>query len=184
VVPIPLAPILHLVRRKFLSGNNVTLTITGAILVTGNVTISGSGGTGVKVRVSDSVGDKSTAIIADNSSSATVSGKVTIDGNSNFYGSTGNADSYVMLISMNTSAENGGSNLAMDLSNGSAGNLLVYAPHGEIKLSNNVALREVTAYKLTLINNTQVIYNTGLSEALFTSGPGGTWKIKKWREKF
>ncbi|MDD4989391.1 MAG: hypothetical protein PHV42_03110 [Candidatus Pacebacteria bacterium] len=167
-----------------ISGNGTTLTVAGAVWVTGNITISGSGGTGVQMKVADSAGDKSVPVIADNSSSPTTSGEISASGNSNFYGSTGNLDSYVMLISMNKSAEQGGSNLAINVINGAAGNLLTYAPHGQIELQNNVTLREVTAYKLTLTNNTQVIYSIGLAQTLFTTGPGGTWKIKKWKESF
>jgi hypothetical protein len=59
---------------------------------------------------------------------------------------------------------------------------LVFAPHGEIKLENNVNLKEVTAYKLSVYNNAVVNYLIGLSQSLFTSGPGGTWKIKRWQE--
>ncbi len=167
-----------------ISGNGTTVTVAGALWVTGNITISGSGGTGVQMKVADAVGDKSVPVIADNSSSPTTSGQISASGNSNFYGSTGNLDSYVMLISMNKSAEQGGSNLAIDVINGAAGNLLTYASHGEILLENNVSLREVTAYKLSLKNNTQVIYSIGLAQSLFTTGPGGTWKIKKWKESF
>ena len=165
------------------SGNGTTLTLTGNVWVTGNITISGSGGTGVQMRVADSVGNKSIPIIADNQSNRSGSALISIDGNSNFYGSTGNNESYVMLLSQNNSAESGGSNIAINVVNGAAGNLLIYASHGEIKLQNNVNLREVTAYKLTLINNTVVNYAIGLAQALFTAGPGGSWKIKRWREQ-
>ncbi len=166
-----------------ISGNGTTVTLTGSVWATGNITISGTGGTGILMKVADSIGNKSIAMIAENSSAPTTSSLITASGNSNFYGSTGNTGSYVMLISMNTSAEQSGSVVAVDISNGAAGNILVYAPHGQIKLSNNVTLRELTAYKLTLINNSEVIYNIGLAQSIFTSGPGGSWKIKKWREK-
>lgn len=165
-----------------ISGNGTIVTLTGTLWVVGNISVTGSGGSGVQMKVSDTIGDKSVSIIADDSSSPTTKGVITIDGNSNFYGSTGNSDSYVMFISMNTSAETGGSNLAINVVNGAAGNILIYAPHGEIELQNNVNLREVTSYKLTLINNTVVNYAIGLAQTLFTSGSGGSWKIKRWQE--
>ncbi len=165
-----------------ISGNGTIVTLTDTLWVTGNISISGSGGSGVQIKVADAIGDKSVSVIADNPSSPLTSGEVTIDGNSNFYGSNGNADSYVMLISMNTSAESGGANLAINVINGAAGNLLIYAPHGQIELQNNVNMREVTAYKLTLINNTVVNYAIGLAQTLFTTGSGGSWKIKRWQE--
>ncbi|KKW13874.1 MAG: hypothetical protein UY54_C0026G0007 [Parcubacteria group bacterium GW2011_GWA2_50_10b] len=160
----------------------IYMTLTGNIWVTGNITITGSGGSGVQVRVDDSVGNKSVVMIADNPSNKNGSGQVAVSGNSNFYGSTGNDESYVMLLSANQSAENGGSNLAIDIVNGAAGNVLVYAPHGEIRLQNNVNLREVTSYKLSVYNNAVVNYLIGLAQPLFTSGPGGTWKLKRWKE--
>lgn len=165
-----------------ITGNNTVLTLTGTLWVTGNITLSGSGGAGVQVKVADSIGNKSVVVIADNLSNKNGSGLISIANNTYFYGSTGNADSYVMLISGNTSAENGGFNVAIDVVNGSAGNLLIYASHGEIRLQNNVNLREVTAYKLSLYNNSVVNYLIGLAQPLFTSGPGGTWKIKHWKE--
>ena len=165
------------------SGNGTTVTLTGNVWVTGNITISGSGGTGVQMRVSDTIGDKSIPIIADNAGNQAGSGLISISGNSNFYGSTGNAESYVMLLSQNNSNQTGGSNVAINVINGAAGNLLIYASHGEIALQNNVNLREVTSYKLSLYNNTVVNYAIGLAQALFTAGPGGSWKIKRWREQ-
>lgn len=165
-----------------ISGNGTVVTLTGTLWVTGNISITGNGGSGVQMKVADSIGDKSVAIIADDPSNESGGGLITVNGNSNFYGSTGNADSYVVLLSQNESAEEGGSNLAIDVVNGAAGNLLIYASHGEIKLENNVNLREVTAYKLTLINNAVVNYSIGLAQSLFTSGAGGAWKIKHWRE--
>jgi hypothetical protein len=164
------------------TGNATVVSLTGPVWVTGNISFNGSGGSGVQMRVADSVGNRTVVMIADNSADRLGSGLVTITGNSNFYGSTGNADSYVMVVSQNKSAEVGGSVLAIDVINGAAGNLLIYAPHGQIKLENNVNLREVTAYKLTLINNTVVNYYIGLAQTLFTSGSGGAWKIKHWME--
>lgn len=165
-----------------ITGNGTIVTLTGTLWVTGNITMNGSGGSGVQIRVSDSIGNKSVAMIAHKTTDTLTSSQVTISGNSNYYGSTGNADSNVMVVSMNRSAETGGSALAIDVSNGAAGNLLVYAPHGEIKLSNSVVLREVTAYKLSLYNNSVVNYSLGLGQSLYTFGQGGTWKIRHWRE--
>ena len=165
-----------------ISGNGTTVSLAGALWVTGNITINGSGGTGVVMKVDNSVGNKTVAVIADNPSDQINSSIITTSNNSTFYGSTGNANSYVMLLSQNKSAEQGGNVIAMDLINGAGGDVLMYASHGQIKLQNNVSLREVTSYKLTLINNTVVNYSVGLAQPLFTSGPGGAWKIQRWQE--
>jgi hypothetical protein len=161
-----------------ISGNSTVVTLTGPVWVKGNLTLRNS----AVVKVADSVGNKSIPIIANDPSNQASKGKIVLENNTSFYGSTGNPDSHVLLVSQNNSAETGGSNLAIEVQNGATGNLLIYASHGEIELQNNVTLREVTAYQLTLINNAQVLYSIGLAQPLFTSGPGGTWKIRKWRE--
>ena len=165
-----------------ISGNGTTVTLAGALWVTGNITISGSGGTGVVMKVDNSLGNTTVPVIADNPSDQINSSIISTSGNSNFFGSNGNSNSYVMLLSQNKSAEQSGNVIAMDLINGAGGDVLMYASHGQIQLQNNVSLREVTSYKLTLINNTVVNYSTGLAQPLFTSGPGGSWKIKRWQE--
>jgi len=166
-----------------ISGNGTIVTLTGNLLVTGNITMNGTGGSGIQMKVADSVGDKSIAVIADDASDRAESGEVVISGNTNFYGSTGNANSYVLVISQNNGEETGeSSDDAIKVVNGAAGNLLIYASHGGIRLQNNVNLRGVTAYKLSLENNTVVNYSIGLAQTLFTSGSGGAWKIKRWQE--
>ncbi len=165
-----------------ISGNSTVVTLVGTVWINGNLTISGN----PTFKVNDSVGNNSVTIIVDKTSNRVSGGTIGISNNPMFYGSNANgipnADSYVMLISRNTGAESGGAALAISVGNNVTGRLLLYAPHGEVSLSNNVILREVTSYKLTLSNNVQVIYSTGLAQPLFSSGPGGKWKIKRWRE--
>jgi len=164
------------------SGNGTTVILAGAVWINGNLTVNNS----PKFKLADSVGNKSVPLITRSVSNPTGSGRIILNNNPEFYGSeTGgvaNPDSYVMFISRNTSNSTGGSVIAASAGNNVTGNLLLYAPYGEIELSNNVLLREVTSYKLTLRNNTQVRYNVGLAQPLFTSGPGGQWKIKRWGE--
>ncbi len=171
------------------TGNpNTTVTLTGSVWVKGNITIQGNS----IIQIQSSIGDKSVAMIADNSGSPLTGGTILIQNSTSYLGATQTngtvyPDSYVMLISQNRCAEQANpatcSNaLAIDVKNGATGNLLVYAPHGQIKLENNVNLREVTGYLLTLIGNSIVNYQVGLAQALFVAGPSGSWKIKKWRE--
>ncbi len=164
------------------SGNSTTVLLAGAVWINGNLTVNNN----PKFKVADSVGNKSVPLITRSVSNSTGGGRIILNNNPEFYGSetngVANPDSYVMLISRNTSNSTGGSVIAASAGNNVTGNLLLYAPYGEIELSNNVLLREVTAYKLTLRNNTQVRYNVGLAQPLFTSGPGGQWAIKRWKE--
>ncbi len=165
-----------------ISGNGTTVYFSGALWVTGTISFSGSGSSGVQIYVADSVGNKSVPVVADLSTSRLTGSTISLTGNSNFYGSTGNSTSNVLLVSENNSAENSGSVVAIDAAGGSAGSVLVYAPHGQVSLSNGVQLKEVTAYKMTINNNSEVIYSTDLSNPLFVSGSSGAWKIRKWRE--
>ena len=68
------------------------------------------------------------------------------------------------------------------MSNSVVGQVLLYAAHGRIDLSNSVQLREVTAYKLNLSNSAQVIYQTGVANLLFSSGAGGGYTFGSWKE--
>jgi hypothetical protein len=162
--------------------NDTVVTLAGTVWVNGDINIDDR----PKFKVSDSLGNKSVPVIARSVADPLNKGIIDLDDKPTFFGSeTGgvpNPDSYVMFVSRNTSAENGGSVKAISAGNHVTGNLLLYAPHGLIVLSNNVILRGVTAYSLNLKNNTQVYYTVGLAQPLFVSGPGGKWKIKRWKE--
>ncbi|MEX2013763.1 MAG: hypothetical protein WD896_00210 [Parcubacteria group bacterium] len=163
-------------------GNGTVIIMAGAIWVNGNFTINNN----PKFKVSDSLGNKSVPLVVRSASNPTQRGLITLNNNPEFYGSesggTPNPDSYVMLVSRNTGALAGTGDKAIISGNNVTGNLLLYAPHGEIELSNNVILRAVTAHTLTLKNNVEVHYTIGLSQTMFTSGPGGQWKVKRWQE--
>ena len=66
----------------------------------------------------------------------------------------------------------------------SADALIAYAPNGAVSVSKSSVLREVTAYKLILGNDTEVIYESGLADVNFSSGSGASWAIERgtWRE--
>jgi len=142
-----------------------------------NITIKN----GPTIKVAPSLGGKSVAIIADNTSNRSTSGKISSDNTAVFQGS-GTVGSYVLLLSQNNSAETGGSEIAINVANSASGDLLIYAGHGEVLLQNNIKLKEVTAYKVHIKNSAQVTYETGLANLLFTSGPSGSWSIQSWKE--
>ena len=85
-------------------------------------------------------------------------------------------------MSKNTSAKNSGPVTAINVAQSAAGKVLVYAADGKINLANSVNLKEVTGYQITLGNNTNVTYETGLASLIFTGGPGGAYIITKWNE--
>ena len=152
------------------------LYLTGPLWVTGNIQFSNTS----KVAVDGSLSGKTVAIIADNPSNQTSSSKITASNSVEFQGA--GANSYILLISQNKSAEQGGGTEAIEVSNSVNGKVLVYAGHGKIEISNSVNLKEVTAYKISVNNSAQVIYESGLANLLFTSGPAGGYVFDRWQE--
>ena len=102
--------------------------------------------------------------------------------NSAQFQNSGTEGSYILILSQNNSAENGGGEKAIILKNSANGDVLVYAGHGEIELQSSVDLKEVTAYRIRIKNSAQIIYESGLANILFTSGPSGGYSISDWKE--
>lgn len=154
-----------------------TVTIAGPVWVVGNIEIDNS----PTVKLASSLGANSVAVIADNPVNRTTSSKIELENSTQFQNS-GTEGSYILFISQNNSAQNGGSEKAIKAENSMSGEVLIYAGHGEVHLKNSVILREVSAYKIRLSNSAQVIYKTGLANLLFTSGPSGGYSIDSWKE--
>lgn len=160
-----------------ISGTNYDIILTGNVWVNGNISVSNS----PTIKVDPSFGNIGVAIIADKPTAPTTSGKISLQNSAVFEGS-GTSGSHVMFISQNRSVESGGSEVAIDVKNTVTGDLLVYAAHGEIKLQNNISLKEVAAYRIRLQNTADVIYETGITNLLFESGPSGGYGVVSWRE--
>ncbi len=156
---------------------NPTVTIAGPIWVAGNITIKNN----PVIKVASAIGGHSVSIIADNPSNRLTSSKISLNNGAQFQGS-GAAGSYVLLVSQNESAEQGGSEQAINVDNTVSGALLLYAGHGEIRLDNSDELKQITGYRIRLRNSAEVEYELGIASLLFTAGPGGTWRIVDWSE--
>jgi len=143
-------------------GNNSNLALTGTIWVTGTITFGNQ-----------------PVIELDQNSYANLSGVIVVDGavelmnNAELRG-TGDPGSFLMLLVT-------ASGLAIDAKNTADGSVL-YAPNGTIKVGNNINVREATAYGLEIGNNAEVVYETGLADSSFTSGPSAGWKVLTWVE--
>jgi cytoskeletal protein CcmA (bactofilin family) len=145
--------------------NGATLIVKGTIYVTGNITFSN----GSTIKLDSSYGSLSGVIIAD--------GIITVENNVIISGS-GQPGSYVLILSTKSDT----TNPVIDIRNNSAGSAIYYANSGLIYLKNNMVAREVTGYKIQIENNAEIQYESGLEEANFSSGPGGSWEIVSWRE--
>lgn len=159
-----------------ISKNSTDLILAGPVWIAGNLTIVN----GPNIIASSSLGSRSVQVIVDKPTNRTTSSKIQIQNSTNF--SSGNALSYIMLLSRNNSAASSGSEVAIDIANLGTGKVILYAPYGLIKVQNNISLKEVTGYRIALYNSAQIIYESGLMNVLFTSGPGGGYIITSWRE--
>ncbi len=160
-----------------ITGTNFTVTVGGPVWVEGSINVVNS----PNIKVNSALGKKSVPIIADNHLNRLTGSKVSLRNSATFENS-GTDGSYILLISQNNSAENGGTENAVTIEQTVGGTLLLYAGHGRIFLNNRSDLREVTGYAIKMRNQANVIYETGLASLLFESGPGGTFSISAWRE--
>lgn len=153
-------------ERNLKLDNNQTLILRGTVWVKCNVDIDNGG----EIRLDSSYGSLSGVLIAD--------GWMHLKNNGEFRGS-GVSGSYLMLL---TTASGGGHHgSAVDLHNNAAG-AIFYAGNGMVYLHNNVQVMELTARKAHLENNSRLIYESGLVNVNFSSGPTGGWQIKSWGE--
>ena len=143
-------------------GNNVILTLTGTVWVTGTVNLGNSD----TIKLDAGYGTKSGILIVD--------GSVNL-GNTVILSGSGQTGSYIMILS------SFGPGTAIDIGN-SATSAILYSPNGTIAIGNNLALRQATGYGLTIGNNSSITYETGLANALFVSGPAGSVTIESWKE--
>lgn len=160
-----------------ISGNNYTITVGGPIWVEGDISIQNS----PTIAIDEGLGNTAVAIIADDESNRSTSSTIELKNSAEFEGTSGE-NSYVMMLSMNDSALNGGSTVAVDVSNSVTGDLIIYAPYGEVLLQNSISLNEVTAYRVRLKNSATINYESGLANLVFSSGPGGGFTIKSYKE--
>lgn len=164
------------ITGNMLLDNNVTLTMRGTVYVMGSISLSNN----VLVKLDSGYGTNGGVLISD--------GFINVSNNATFAGS-GQAGSYMLVITTNdcnginspTGMTCTGSNSAMSVGN-NAGTVVMFAQKGQVEVSNNAGAKEITGYKLNLSNNAVVTYETGLANANFSSGPGGGFDIKSWKE--
>jgi hypothetical protein len=150
--------------------NNNTLYIDGAVWVVGNITVDN----GATIRLPASFDTASGIIVSD--------GRVSIGNNSTFSGS-GQTGSYIMVLTTSDCPTNpscSGAN-AIELSN-NGGAVLLNAQNGTLHISNNGGAKETIAKTILMDNGATVTYESGLLNANFSSGPGGTFSIDSWQE--
>jgi hypothetical protein len=151
------------ITGSLILGNKSTLIITGTIYVQGNIIF----GNNDIVKLDSSYGSSGGIIISDGIIGA---------GNGSSLTGSGQAGSYLLLISTNTSDS------AITVGNNALG-AAFYAISGGIQLPNNVSVLEATGRKLFLGNNAEIQSSSGVVNIFFSSGPAAGWKVKSWSEQ-
>ena len=144
--------------------------VTGKILAENNVTI--------KLKEGLAFGYP---IIADNPSDQAGFGQIEL--NNNVITQDTPEGGRLLFISTNKSSSI--SNPAIWLHNNVNQELaqsIVFSLYGLIKVENNVKFKEITGYAIYLANNAEVVYEEGLMNSSFSSGPGAGWKVVSWQE--
>ena len=150
----------------FNSGCNVT--IKSPIWITGSLTLNSNN----VLTLDSSYGETSGVIVVGKDG---VTGKVILNSNNHLNG-TGVGSSLLMVLSTFDSRINSEDAIAVN-SNGNTG--VYYASTGIIAPGTGNSFKELTAWKIRLINSSTINYETGLSSSLFTSGPSGTYSLVK-----
>ncbi len=169
------------------SSFNITGTanvrVNGPIWVTGNINVSNT----AVLSVGAGVGSGSSVpVIADNHLNRSTSSQVTMNTASMVVGV--GSDSYVMLISQNNDAENGGSQDAVLLrsSGGNNTSVLLYAPHGNINVQStdgSGVLQLISGYKATLTAiNSALTAKRNPTSLTFPVNQLNIWTSTQWKE--
>lgn len=145
---------------NFYLSNTAIATLKGPIWVTGNIVLSNSS----KINLDEGFGSTSTVIITDGTFSVSNSAQVNP--------TSANPKGYIMVVTTSTS------NTAVNLAN-SGSNAIIYALEGTAYLSNSAKSTALVAKKLEMANSASFTYDQGLASMLFTTGPGGSWQIRK-----
>jgi hypothetical protein len=150
--------------------------ITGPVWVTGKISASGNAKIKLKAGLTFSY-----PIIADNPGDRQNQGKIVFT--NNVVTEDSSQGGYLIFISTNQSlSDDNPAVLVSNNINKDKPSSILFSLYGLIKVENNVKFKEITGYGLQLENNTEIVYEQGLVNASFSSGPGASWKIISWRE--
>lgn len=147
---------------NFNSGCNIT--IKTPVWISGDLTLNSNN----TITLDSSYGQTSGAIIVD--------GKVILNSNNHLNG-TGLGSSLLMVLTTFDTVLNNDEEAVAVNSNGNTG--VYYASKGSVNPGTGNTFKELTAWKIKLINSSIIDYETGLSSTLFTSGPSGTYSLIK-----
>lgn len=145
--------------------SNAVVTLNGPIYVTGDFETVNS----AKLNLNNSFGSNGTVLI--------VNGSIRVSNSGALNPTNANPPGYILAVTTSTASD------AIIISN-SAEAALFYALEGGAQISNSGEIIAIVAKSLTINNNSELQYHSGLASANFTSGPGASWLMKKGTYKF
>lgn len=137
------------------------VTVMSPVWITGTLTLNSN-----NILTLDSAYQETSGVIV-------VDGKVILNSNNHLNG-TGAGSSLLMVLTTYDSRTNNEDAIAVN-SNGNTG--VYYASTGIIAPGTGNSFKELTAWRIRLINQSTIDYETGLSSTLFTSGPSGSYSL-------
>lgn len=143
-----------------LNGGGI-LELNGPLWVTGTLSVSG----GAKIQLSSAYGTGDEVIVVNR---ASLSGGGMVTGN-------GQAGNYVLLVADDTTSS------AINASGGT-GSVVLVAPYGTITFSGGTSAKSAIANRMVMSGGTTLVYESGLADISFTTGPSGAWNVDNWRE--
>jgi hypothetical protein len=160
-------------------GTGVNLTLTGPVWVTGTVTMNENS----SISLHPSFDAYSSVLLGDNPANQATGGKIIVNPNAVVNGS-GNAKSFILLVSTNTSLVD--ANPALDIGNNAGGGLF-YAVNGTVRVRNNASATAVAGSRVFIDQNGIVDSSSGLrdlTDIRLSVLPPGTWRVEgtSWRE--
>ena len=159
-----------------INSDKAPIIITGPVWVTGKILAENN----VMIKLPDDL-SFGYPIIADNPAGQTNNGQ--IEFNNNVITQDSAQGGSLLFVSTNKSLDM--NNPAIWLHNGvnkDNAQSIIFSLQGLIKVENNAKFKEITGYGLYLYNNAEIVYETGLINAGFSSGPGGGWEVSTWGE--
>lgn len=144
-------------------GSNAQVTLTGPLYITGNLNINSNG----DLLIDNSFGTEGTVVVVD--------GTINIDSNAEVHTTNTTPKGYILLVSLS-------SGTAANLNSNASAGALVLAPNGTVNVNSNAHAVAITAKGVTLNSNATITYDSGLSDANFSTGPSGGWQIQSWGE--
>lgn len=134
--------------------------MTGPVYVTGNLNL----GQGSKINLDPSFGSTSTVLILD--------GTISVGQSATVNPTDANPKGYIMLVTTSIATP--------AVSIGQSGvYAIIYALEGGVDLGQSANATAIIAKQLNLGNSAVLTYDIGLGSTGFTSGPGGSWQIRK-----